>query len=148
MPRPEEKPMKTKEAIKVGDWVVFDYEIGQVTEMDGDRVTEIKDGMFCRCGRDLTCFPLTLLRKNIAENFESVRKRIDSEAGSLNLNWPELHGYMCELAAEGYELAGDPELPKNGLESVFARLKEFESRTLDAVRGSRATTVEGIRLFR
>lgn len=96
---------------KVGDWVVFDLRIGQITKL-GD-FQEFSDGTIETCGQLLDRFrPLTLRNKALTETFDYWYRQLNKIDGSQGFNYPRIGAHFWTLALEAIDLE-DPSLTVN-----------------------------------
>lgn len=133
-----------KQEYKVGDWVIHDYKIHQVTAAENGKVQELSTG-FIRCsGNDLEVRPLTLKNKVYAERFESYYRDLGDVTGANALNWPDINRYFAELC---FKAIDDKTNYKDGEVNKFLlEGQDFVRKTIDALRG--VDSVNGVRLFR
>lgn len=89
--------------VKVGDWVIFSYEIVQVTKVEEGKVREISNGTSTVSGNELTVRPLDLRSKGYAESFQYFYRELNKIQGSRALNWPRIHGYFSDLCVKAID---------------------------------------------
>ena len=132
--------------MKVGDWIIFEYGIVQIKEVENGRVTDVSDGSFSTSGRDLSdrCYPLTLSNKNAADYVESYSARVHREGGP-GLNYPDLHGKAVQLA---HGIMSLPESDIEGRKKAYEAVSNFYRTLFDTLRDSKRLSVEGVSLFR
>lgn len=134
-------------AWKVGDMCFFEFELSQVKEMTGNKVTEVSTGYI----RTLTgssfndrSFPVTLEVKLISGAYASWAKEIHTK-GLGELNFPDIHRWLVAHWAETCREPNDKEwITKRGKE-----LEGFSREILDKCQEfSKFVTSYGIPLFR
>lgn len=88
-------------AFAVNEWVFCEFKLQQITEMEGERVTSVKDSLFEMGSRDLSdcCFPLSLRNKRISDEFAWHKDKLHRE-GARGLNFPDIHRWMVDKWAE------------------------------------------------
>lgn len=81
----------------VNQWLFCSYEFGQITDMEGDRVTGFTTGTFRTGSHDLSdrCFPLTMEVKRLSEVFAYESARLHRE-GASGLNYPRMHDWLVD----------------------------------------------------
>ena len=125
---------------KVGDWVISDMKIGQITECADSGSTTFNDGWFRVSGgfglRN-RFRPLTLRNKTIAENFEFTYKRLDEIDGHGGFNYPDISSYFTDLSIRAMDAAD------NETKEFFDAAERFVTEA----RGYKPE-IDGIRLFR
>lgn len=107
--------------MKVGDWVYHDFELGQITEMEGERVVGFSTGIMSTAGNNLNAVPLAMPMKRIAEEFEFHSKRIHRD-GSPGLNYPDIHRWLVTAWLEACEATD--------LKPHYDKLREFSQTVL------------------
>lgn len=87
--------MSTK--FHVGDWVFFEFKLGQVKEVEGGRVCAVSDGYGTTGSHSLDdlCFPLSMEVKRISGEYEHWSSKLHRE-GSAGLNYPDIHRWLVE----------------------------------------------------
>jgi hypothetical protein len=128
---------------KVGDWCLFEHEVQQIKEMEGERVTSVSDGSFSLSGRDLTdrCWPMSLAGKRAADYFEHESSALHREGGVVN--WPDLARAICERFDAAMAVIDD----EKRLDAVYKSAAEFFKEIRERVREQQQTVVGGVRLF-
>lgn len=87
---------------QVGDWVVFDLRVGQITE-PGDW-QEFSDGTISTSGRLIDRFrPLTLRNKAITETFDYWYRELGKIDGEQGFNYPRISQHFWALALEAID---------------------------------------------
>lgn len=126
---------------KVGDWVISDMKIGQITECADSGSTTFNDGWF-QVGGGLGLRnrfrPLTLRNKTIAESFELTYKRLDEIDGHAGFNYPDISSHFTDLSIRAMDAVDDD------------GSKEFYDAASRFVMGAKEykPEIDGIRLFR
>jgi len=83
---------------KVGDWVILDLSIGQITKLEGDGYATFADGMVETSGRIADRFrPLTLTNKRIVETFDIYYDRLREIDGEAGFNYPDISRHFSDL---------------------------------------------------
>lgn len=123
---------------KVGDWVFYNFELSLISRMEGQKVTQIRNGTTETSGQDLTesCMPLEMQIKRISDGVDYWYKRIlDIRA---NLNIPDIHR---ELVRQWVDLCTkkDPE---------FHAMNDWCRGLIDAATSLREVEYNGIRILR
>lgn len=122
--------------VNVGDWVVFDLRVGQITKIHDNEFPEFSDGSIRTSGRIADrCRPLTLRNKRIVESFDYYYRdlrKIDGEAG---FNYPDISTYFAQLALDAID--GEDN------EKMYDQAQAFVREARDYKR-----TIDGVRLFR
>lgn len=79
-------------AWKIGDWCFCEAELSQISEMEGDRITGISNGIIHHGSNSLNdrCFPLSLETKNISDEVEYWQRKIREASKRIALNWPQI----------------------------------------------------------
>ena len=108
---------------ELGDWVIHDYKIAQITRIENDEVCEVKDGTICVSSSRLDCRPLNLRNKAIAESIEFYRSEINKTPGSHGLNWPDIHNYLVQKC---YELIDAK--TKQESDNLWQKVGEFTNK--------------------
>lgn len=126
---------------KVGDWVISEFEIKQVMEMQGDRVTELSDGSFRSGGSDLQCHPLTLRNKNIADNIRHYNQKLHDAPHSIGLNFPDIHRWLSDKCSEAIEAESD-----DGVKVILDEVASMYNQVKEHL--NNPPIIKGIKLFR
>lgn len=131
---------------KIGDWVFSEYELKQITEIEGDQVTGVTCGLFSHHGSSLNycIFPLEISIKRISNEYEHWEKKVRENEGRLHLNWPDLHRWFVDHWAGTCLVRDDDEKVKER----YVRLREFCHAVIDKCLQEKTVEVDGIALFR
>lgn len=123
---------------KVGDWVILDLDIGQITRFCEDGAAEFSTGFINTSGHSLAgrFRHLTLNNKRIVETLDAIYKRLKEIDGNVGFNYPDISSYFASLALEAIDR-------EDSQKKVFDTAYEF-------VREARnyRPTIQGVRLFR
>lgn len=136
----------------VGDWVLFEFSIVQIREMDGPKIQEVNDGLFTTSGRYLNVRVqlLTMRNKVISEEFETASKEIHA-TNNNQLNYPDIQSKLVDLWIEACDLPPTPPKEKE-LQKIYTRLREFKDNILSAATDQcRALSLpksEGVSIFK
>ena len=123
---------------KVGDWVIHEMEIGQVTEIRTNGCATFSDGYSSSYGKIAADFrPLTLRNKTIAEAFHSYYKELYQIDGSNGFNFPVIKWYFNQLAISTMD--GSEGNERKCYEQAAAFVKQAKAHR---------KTIQGISLFR
>ena len=121
---------------KVGDWVVFDLQIGQITDLRENGSASFSDGFCETSGRLADRFrPLTLRNKNIAGSFDAYYNRLREIDGNGGFNYPDISQYFAQLALDTIDTE------KN--DKFFKLAQDFVREARDY-----RPVIQGVRLFR
>lgn len=122
---------------KVGDWVVFDLDVGQIKKLrDGN--ASFCTGHVETSGRLADRFrPLTLRNKRIVESFEIYYDRLHNIDGESGFNYPDISRYFSQLALDAID-GGD-----EGAKAAYEKAQQF----LADARAYKST-IQGIQFFR
>jgi hypothetical protein len=126
---------------KVGDWCVYEMEVGQITRMEGG-ITEFSTGMFTSAGVGITenLRPLTLRNKALAEKFAYYYAELSKIDGEGGFNYPRIHEHFARLTRAAIDdVSAKGEMAEHAVE----RAQAF-------VRGARdyVPVIDGVALFR
>lgn len=97
------------ETFQVGDWVLHDYEIGQLTavrQYDHGITVDVSTGVICSGTNLDRVWQLTLWRKTVAESVERYARKLRDLPGGCDLNWPDIHRLLSQYAEIGYKICG------------------------------------------
>lgn len=120
---------------KVGDWVVYDLRVGQITKIREEWYT-FSDGVIETSGRLNNQFrPLTLDNKVIVEGFKSIYDDLHKIDGSGGFNWPDISSYFSTLALHAID--------SKESKKYFDMASEFYRSAKEYVK-----IIQGIKLFR
>lgn len=134
--------------MNVGDWVFFDYKLGQITEINERGWWSVSDGCGETSGARLSerCFPLDLQGQRLSDYFQYYTGKIREKEGSINLNWPDIHEKSVQNWVRCMEVrntVGGP-LAKRQEEA-----RQFFEEVISLTETARAMKTEsGIRLLR
>lgn len=113
---------------KVGDWVVFDLNIAQITKLEPYQ--EVSDGSASTSGRLSDRFrPLTLTNKSIMEYFGYYYRELRKIRGEHGFNYPAISRYFCELSLESIDCGDDHEAQRKIHEKAPAFLRMAQEYT-------------------
>ena len=127
--------------MKLYDKVFYEFELGEITSIDGGRITGLRDGIFCYGGYDMKCFPYSPLTESISTAFNKLYCSLRDQKGTANLNIPEIKGKFIQLWIEAVE---NPSL----CELYIAEAQEFKEDILKMLDGLKAATVKGVIVLR
>ena len=125
---------------EIGEWVINDYEVKEVTKMEGGRVTELQGGGFCMSGYNLSCQKLNQENKCNMDSMQYWYRELSKVRAKNALNWPDIHRYFCDKMEE---LDG---ASKKESKAIWDEIKSFvdDVKTkLDSIGES-----HGVRVFR
>lgn len=107
---------------KVGDWVYFEFQLGQITKMEEDRVVGVTTGYIQTGGNDMgaRCKPLSVPMKVVAGEYEKASSQLHAE-GSCGLNYPEIATWLVNAWLRACDHVDDNE----ALARDFLELREF-----------------------
>lgn len=122
--------VQSKARFAVGQWMFFEFKLGQVKGMEDGRVTEFTDGSFNTSGNDLTdrCVPLTMATKRISDTYDYYSSRLHKE-GSNGLNYPDIHRWMAEAWYAACSHAEDVAALKSDYDKVQKFCDEVLNKT-------------------
>jgi hypothetical protein len=130
---------------KVNEWCFCEFKLQQITDMEGDRVTSVSDGMSILCSSDLSdrCFPLDLKIKRItdavAESYDLLHLK-----SKVNLNYPDLKRAFVSRWVEGCKVKDDEKY----FSAWLASFRGFNNAIWDKINQTKDFEVEGVRLLR
>jgi hypothetical protein len=127
--------------VKTGDWILFESRVVQVKKAVKGVVTCVSDGTGETGGNDLSeqCRPLTRRNLSISGNYEHRRARIDKCAGTLNINWPDIHDKLVEFWLDEIDATSDvteestAHFNKEWVDKFCKRLRELRDESVDGV---------------
>lgn len=91
---------------KVGDWVVFDLGIRQVTEVR-DGFLSASDGSVVTHGNLADQMrPLTLRNKRIVEYFDYYYNKLREQDGEAGFNYPDISKHFANLSLQSIDELG------------------------------------------
>jgi len=121
---------------KVGDWVVFDLQIGQITDLRENGSASFSVGFCETSGRLAYRFrPLTLRNKNIVESFDAYYNQLREIDGFGGFNYPDISQYFAQLALDAIDTEKNDEF--------YTKAHEFAREARDY-----KPVIQGVRLFR
>ncbi len=125
-------------AWKVGDWVVFDLDIGQIKDLRDDGWASFSDGHIEASGMQIAerFRPLTLRSKRIVDTFDIYYNRLHEIDGNAGFNYPDISRYFSQLALDAID--GD-----DTSRAPYDKASEFTRDARDY-----KPVIQGIRLFR
>lgn len=137
--------MTKEQKFKKGDWCFCEFELQQIMETDGDRITSVSDGVLMLGGRDLSdrCFPLDMSIKRISDNVAYWNKEIH-QLKYNSLNHPDINR---ELIRRWVELCENKDDQKR-LEKLSESLSVFCKSVIQKVREISTEQVNGVSIFR
>jgi len=125
-----------KHQFKVGDWVIYGMDIGQITRLNDDGIDGFTSGWIDTSGSLADRFrPLTLAGKRIVESMNKrydLLREIDGEAG---FNYPDISAYFNKLVLQ----AIDSGAPNDYLLKATTFVEAAKKYT---------PVIDGVRLFR
>ena len=130
---------------KKGDWCFCEFKLQQIMEMNGQKVTEVSDGMFRHSSSDLSdrCFPIDMTIKILSDNASYWMDRFHSLEVN-GLNYPDLSraiiGRWVELCLNKDD--------KEKIKELSTELSSFGNCVIEAVKNSSSTIIDGVSLFR
>ena len=124
---------------EVGQWVFFEYELAQITDMEEGRVTGRTNGYTRLSSHDLSdrCFPLTLATKMATDSTDYWRKKMSAASG---LNMPDIHRKLVELWVAICEADGEKQQ-----KAAYDHLNTFGQGIIDA---TSPKYVDGVSVYR
>lgn len=130
---------------KVGDWVFFDFELHQITRMDGDRVTGVTNGFLKGASNSFSdrVFPLDLRIKVISDNFLGQKEKLMAIRGA-NLNFPDIVRWLSSKWADTCREKDNTEVVNTAIRELDAFAREIR----DACESLGDTEIGGVRIFR
>lgn len=121
---------------KVGDWVVLDMDIGQITEIRDDGGETVSTGWITTSGMLQDRFrPLTLRNKRIVEHFHHYYMKLHEIDGEAGFNYPDISRHFTKLALQAIDNEDDKE-PYEQAPKFVNEAKEYK------------TEIQGVYLFR
>lgn len=138
--------MNTKINWKVGDWCYCEYKLQQVKQVEDGQVTCVSDGMF-NCSAfnfNEEIFPISFDIRDISDTFMNAYKKIHDLSDRLDINMPEICGFLRTRWISCCQDAGNRENVKN----CFGILDEFVSGIEKEIKIIKSCQVNGIKLFR
>jgi hypothetical protein len=135
--------MKKKD-FKIDDWVFCEFELSQIKEMNGNRITSITTGQISMSGYDLSdrCFPLALEFKVASDTASYWSKKIH-ELKNAGLNHPDIHRELVSRWVDICESANSP-----NVKDYYEKLSAFGRGICEKVESFKYEDFEGVRLFR
>jgi hypothetical protein len=83
---------------KPGDWLLYEWELAFVREVENGRVTHVVTDFFSHGGNNLDdqCVMLTARNNAVSSNFRDLSRRLHAIKGQ-SLNYPDLHRWLVDL---------------------------------------------------
>ena len=132
---------------KVGDVCFFEFQLSQVKEMTGSKVTEVSTGYIGTStggGFNDRAFPVTLEITLISDEYETWSKELHTK-GLRELNFPDIHRWLVTHWAETCQKVDD----KEWIGDRYKELRDFSREILDKCQESREfVTLRGMSLLR
>lgn len=128
---------------KKGDWCFHDYELVQILEVDGGRITEVSDGSFRKCGNSLDVQPLSLRNNRLCDYWTYYERELRKAEGRTNLNWPDIHRYFVDTWNQACLTETN-----EGLVAIQDTLKKFVDTAIAEILGAKQKEIDGVGLFR
>jgi len=132
--------------MNVGDFVYHDFELCQIKNMEGNRISAVTNGFIETSGSNLVVFPLNLKTKIASDNFDEFYKKVRD---IQSLNHPDVRRYLislwqslCALLLNG----GDDKNAKDAISDIYTSARAFVVGILDADKNKR--TINGVQIFR
>lgn len=128
--------------MKVGDFVFCEFKLQQIKEMEGERVTGVRDGLFEMGSYDCRdrCMPLTIDMKRIADEFAHHSAKIHREGGA-GLNYPDIHRWLVDAWVEAC-------MAQNASEPIKPHFEKVQRFTRDVLEKSIVDSGYGFPLMR
>lgn len=136
-----------KQMYQVGDWVIHNFEIKQVTRTEKGIVREVSCGSFSTSSSSLDDYirPLTLKSKRYAESIAYSYKRLRELPGSNSLNWPDINRYFSELCLLAIDNA-KPKYHEGEINEYLLKAEDFVMKAKEQIEN--VSSVNGVSLFR
>lgn len=130
---------------KVGDWCFSNFELCQIKEMKGDKITSVSDGQINRSGFSLNycCFPLDMKIKRISDAVKYWYDRLHALNG-ISLNYPDIVRHLESVWVSMCESKGNDTV----VNEMNDLLKEFCLTIIQKVETIRRESTNGIQIFR
>ena len=129
----------------VGDWAYKGYELVQVKEMDGTRVSDLTTGFIRMSSNDFSdrLFRQTLSNKQIAETIEIYYNRITQARGGCMLNHPDINRKFEEFAWRA--MAAEPEGQEQ--KEIMEEAREVQQKCSERLQDAILIQVDGVYVF-
>lgn len=134
-----------KSKFQKGDWCFCEFRLQQIMNVDGNRITEVSDGIMIMLSNDLSdrCFPLDLSIKICSDNVAYWSKRFH-ELNNNSLNYPDLKRELINRWIVMCENKDD----KDKLQELYDSLSKFGNAVIKRVNELKHEEIDGVALFR
>lgn len=131
---------------KTGDWIFNEFELKQIVEMEGDRITSVSSGAFRLSGNSLNdvSFPLDLNIKLISNEYEHIKDKLYKDTQRVNINWPDISRWFVSHWAETCQKPTNREW----IQKRYQQLYKFADGIREKVEDARQGEVSGVSIFR
>lgn len=130
----------------LGDWVLCEFEVQQITGMEEDRMTSVSDGTGTLSSYDLSdkVFPLTLRNKADSAYFKYLYDKLIKEYNLPGLNYPEIHRKFVSVWKETMQI---PDEFRKGRGVLLQEIQEFFSEIVKKIELVQKMEVMDVKIF-
>lgn len=134
-----------KQIWKVGDWCFYEFQLSVIEAVDPERgVTSVSTTYVSCGGHDIFCMPLSKDAKRWSDHVKYVKDEVRQAAGSMNLNWPDLHRAFVQMWIDGAEHFAN----RDAMQAKYDKVTTFGNEIRESIKSARHAEVGGVRLMR
>jgi hypothetical protein len=140
--------------INAGDKIMAGFDYGNVGEIQGDRVREVRFNHGTLSGWSLNVVPVTPEIEEISKRYYRLKEDIRNSEGAMNLNWPDISSFLERLwyseCIEMLEFLNKPphERSNTTLKSIRKLFNKFSKSMATTLKKLRKMEVCEVRIFR
>lgn len=135
--------------MNVGDWVLCDMKVGQLTELrtvERGEIATINDGTFCSGGIPVAdLIGLTVEQKALADEFLCIRTAVLAEDYTRNgglLHHPDIFGHICSVWLRAARSLRDGD--GAGMKAAIQQARDFRKEVHSAMRDIESMKIQGV----
>ena len=134
---------------KKGDWVLFEFKVCQITDMEGGHVTGVSDGQFHTGSSSLDhkIRPLTLRNLRISQEYGYYYDWLHKN-GSRSLNFPDIHRHMVKLWTDSCDIIEEDWETPAMCKDVYREVHNFIDDIKDQLKKNEDRSSHGVKLFK
>ena len=138
--------MNTKTNWKVGDWCFYQFDLKQISEVEGGVVTSVRDKYFSTSANNLNndIFPISFNIEDISRQYKDVYDRIYTAGNRMNLNFPDIVRWLSSEWTDCARKCDDNDY----ISIKLAILDKFSDGVIERINSFKKSEVNGIKLFR